>query len=153
MIYWKSKNALGTILHKLDEQEVQIILNWLKVIIQPTMPKKVFDQAMAELNRSIRKETKHMVSNFPDNLKRWRNEALKEGRDEGIKHGRREGLRRGVKQGMKRGMEQGLREGMENSRREIARNMLKRHISPQVVAEITELPYTEVINICSELTL
>ena len=67
-------------------------------------------------------------------------EGLEKGRAEGIEKGRAEGIEKGRAQGK----EEGLAEGMVKGKIEIAKTMLAKGMSVEMIAEITGLTVEEI---------
>ena len=55
------------------------------------------------------------------------------------------------KEGMEKGMEKGRLEGMLETKRKTAKNFLRQGLSPEQIAEATELPLNEVLQLKKEL--
>ena len=54
------------------------------------------------------------------------------------------GIEQGLEQGIAQGLEQGLEQGQNKERLETARRMLAKDIDPEVIAELTTLPISEI---------
>ena len=68
------------------------------------------------------------------------NEAAKyNSHQEGLKEGKIEGLKEGKIEGLKEGKIEGLKEGEKNKSIEIAKNMLKKGLDVNTIAELTGL--------------
>ncbi|NLJ72066.1 MAG: hypothetical protein GX333_03505, partial [Syntrophomonadaceae bacterium] len=52
---------------------------------------------------------------------------------------------------MEKGMEKGIEKGIEKNRREMAKRLLRMGISPEQVAEASELPLKEILEIKREI--
>ncbi|WP_019535191.1 hypothetical protein [Paenibacillus ginsengihumi] len=66
----------------------------------------------------------------------WTKWAKEEGLQEGLQEGMREGLREG--------MEKGEKKGRQEERQEIIRKLLDKGNSPEVIADVLEIPVDEV---------
>ena len=56
-------------------------------------------------------------------------------------------LERGIEQGLEQGLAQGLAQGKSDALFETARRMLSKGLNPEVIAELTTLPLSEVLSI------
>jgi hypothetical protein len=66
-------------------------------------------------------------------------EGMQEGMREGMQKGMREGMQKGKQKGIQKGKREGLREGIYAGKKEMAKNLLARGVSPDIVAESSGL--------------
>ena len=64
--------------------------------------------------------------------------------------GWREGEKVGMQQGMQQGLQQGMQQGEANAKRLLIQNMLAKGLKPSMVAEISGLTESEVLNLAQK---
>jgi predicted transposase/invertase (TIGR01784 family) len=79
-------------------------------------------------------------------------EGLEKGREEGLAKGREEGLEEGLEKGREEGLEKGLEKGREEIKNSIAKNLLLKNLSHDVISSATGLSAEAVKKIASEIS-
>ena len=91
---------------------------------------------------------------YENSFKRARSDGLKQGRAEGeakgIAKGRAEGEAKGIAKGRAEGEAKGRAEGEAKGRANTARRMLARGLSPEQIAEYTDLSLDEIKGLMAE---
>ena len=72
-------------------------------------------------------------------------DAYENGFDRGHEAGLQAGLQQGIEQGLEQGIEQGLEQGAHQTKLETAKNLLSMGLSPEQVAQGTNLPLETVL--------
>ena len=71
-------------------------------------------------------------------------QGLLKGLEQGIQQGMQQGIQHGMQQGIQQGMQQGMQQGESNATHRVAARMLKSGMSPEFVAEMTDLTREEI---------
>ncbi|CAK0752219.1 hypothetical protein CCP3SC5AM1_1890001 [Gammaproteobacteria bacterium] len=71
---------------------------------------------------------------------------MEKGIKEGIEKGIKEGIEKGIKEGIEKGIKKGMEKGIKKKAGETARVMLDEGIDINLIAKITRLSATEILN-------
>ena len=72
---------------------------------------------------------------------------MKEGLERGLEKGLEQGLEQGLEKGLEQGLEQGLEKGEKRKAIEIAKNLLKKGLDTEMIADITGLEIKELMDL------
>ena len=104
-----------------------------------TYQKTLHDQASAY-------ESTYVVGKI-EGMKEGLERGLEKGLEQGLEKGLEQGLEKGLEQGLEKGLEQGLEKGEKRKAIEIAKNLLKKGLDTEMIADITGLEIKELMDL------
>jgi len=111
------------------------------------LPKELSDdheivKAFEEVDRMFNEDEREMY-----NIRLQQQMEFESKLDSAKEKGREEGLEEGMEKGLEKGMEKGLEKGLEKGKIGIAKKMLKKNMSIDVIIEMTDLTKEEIENL------
>ena len=110
--------------------EMQVFLNWMRVI---------FNDTHEEIYHEI-KHVEEIRTMFATKLEKYGEKLKKEAMQEGVK----KGMQKGIQKGKQEGVKAGLQEGMHRKAIQTARALLAKNMNIQEISEITGLSVEEI---------
>ena len=144
-------NTKATKLSALD-QKLQAFYHYLQDgVADSTLTQEIFNKITTLKNNSIeRRSFMTLALKMADIEYDAYEEGFDKGREDGLQAGLLAGLQQGIEKGIEQGIEQGLEQGAYQKALETARMFLSMGLSPEQVAQGTNLPLETILQLVQE---
>lgn len=130
-------------------QWIAFIDDYDRRLVQMAVEKnKTLEKAKVQITRITGDEILKRRARLEEEWQIDRNSAISYATEKGLAEGRARGMKEGMKEGRKEGKKEGIREGIQQGEKkkqiQIAKQMLRKDMSVEVISEITGLSIVEI---------